>query len=403
MWSLGVQKQSADRKIGKRGTMALALLAALGWWAGSASAAILNVGTCVKGTTYPTIGAAVYAAKPGDTVSVCPGTYKEIVTIDKNLTLIGKTPASGEFAEVKFPYNYQCAHTPYYHDCPQIIVKYATANIEHLHINGYGFDNNCYWTPVGILFYKASGSAQYNTIKNEDSTCEEMLNDLVSDSYSPSGIGIWSDASEGNTANVLVQGNYIDNVAELGVYADGVRNNVTNNSISEDYRHNLAIYFDGTTGSSALNNTIWGTGGGDYQTGIAVDYSSNTTLTRNSITDVHTAIDLDHSGTSTLNTNTMTDVTGGMRLTCASNNKMISNSVTDQPSADGIYGANLYDCEVDPGSDNNLFNGNKFNGLCAGILKGTPDNTGNTFISNTFTNIGPGMNMMDGNVCPAAP
>ena len=407
MWSLRVQKPFDVRSIVRRGSMALVALATLGWAAGSASAAVLNVGTCVT-PNYSTIGAAVSAAKANDTVSVCPGTYREIVTINKNITLIGKTPSSGGYAELKYPYYGQCAGLPYSHDCPQIIVENATANVEHLHISGYDFNYNCYYTPVGILFLNASGSAQYNNITDEDSTCELIQN--TPSGSSSSGIGVWSDEAilaqiqqfpPASLFNVLVQGNYIDNFGETGVYADGVRNNVTNNSIGDDNKGNTAIEIDSATLSSALNNTIWGSGDYYYQTGIELEDSPNATLTRNSITDVHVAIDMEGGGTSSLTTNTMTDVTGGVKLVCSSNNKLISNSVSDQTSADGEYGANLFDCETDPGSDNNLFNGNKFNGLCAGVLTGDSDNTGNTFISNVFTNIGPGMNIMPGNSCPA--
>ncbi|MFK0255170.1 hypothetical protein [Streptomyces sp. NPDC090445] len=42
--------------------------------------------------TFTTVGAAVAAAAPGDTIHVCPGIYNEIVEADKaNLTLEGET------------------------------------------------------------------------------------------------------------------------------------------------------------------------------------------------------------------------------------------------------------------------------------------------------------------------
>ncbi|HVN93038.1 MAG TPA: hypothetical protein VMT38_05055, partial [Terracidiphilus sp.] len=103
MQSRGFNSPFEGRRTIKRAQVALGLLAALGWGAGSASAAILNVGSCVGGTTYPTISAAVTAAKAGDTVSVCPGTYPEIVTITKNLSVVGKAPVAGIYPTVKFP------------------------------------------------------------------------------------------------------------------------------------------------------------------------------------------------------------------------------------------------------------------------------------------------------------
>lgn len=52
------------------------------------SGATLPVGPC-SSTQYSTIGAAIAAAQPGDTVLVCPGLYPEQLVINKPLTLAG--------------------------------------------------------------------------------------------------------------------------------------------------------------------------------------------------------------------------------------------------------------------------------------------------------------------------
>ena len=57
---------------------------------GVAEAATLTVGTC-PGAGFSTVQAAVNAAKSGDIVNVCPGSYPEQVSIDKTLTVKDKS------------------------------------------------------------------------------------------------------------------------------------------------------------------------------------------------------------------------------------------------------------------------------------------------------------------------
>jgi hypothetical protein len=52
----------------------------------------LTVGNATSGScihTFTTIQSAVTAASPGDTIQVCPGTYNELVVVDKTLTILG--------------------------------------------------------------------------------------------------------------------------------------------------------------------------------------------------------------------------------------------------------------------------------------------------------------------------
>jgi hypothetical protein len=63
--------------------------AALAAVSGTSNAASLCVNAAASSGCMPTIGAAVAAASPKDTINVAPGTYKESVTIGKPLSLIG--------------------------------------------------------------------------------------------------------------------------------------------------------------------------------------------------------------------------------------------------------------------------------------------------------------------------
>src|SRR5438309_5222344 len=57
-----------------------------------AAATTLTVGNATSGTcphVFTTIQSAVTAAAVNDTIQVCPGTYNELVTVDKTLTILG--------------------------------------------------------------------------------------------------------------------------------------------------------------------------------------------------------------------------------------------------------------------------------------------------------------------------
>lgn len=59
---------------------------------GTASAATLTVGNATSGScphVFTTIQSAVTAAAVNDTIQVCPGTYPELITVDKKLTIVG--------------------------------------------------------------------------------------------------------------------------------------------------------------------------------------------------------------------------------------------------------------------------------------------------------------------------
>jgi parallel beta-helix repeat protein len=68
-------------------------LLAYGWGHG-ASAATLCVGSAGKAKCYTTIGAAMTAAAPGDTISIATGEYTEMVTITKPVSLVGAGASS---------------------------------------------------------------------------------------------------------------------------------------------------------------------------------------------------------------------------------------------------------------------------------------------------------------------
>jgi pectin methylesterase-like acyl-CoA thioesterase len=72
----------------------------------SAATVTYIVGTCVSGTHFSTIQAALDASPAPNTVEVCPGQYGEQITITKPVTLEGIAEGNGSLAEIGIPDNY---------------------------------------------------------------------------------------------------------------------------------------------------------------------------------------------------------------------------------------------------------------------------------------------------------
>jgi len=72
----------------------------------------LYVGTC-RTPSYTTISAAVAAAAPLSTISVCPGTYPEQVVVTKVLTLQGIANGNNDRAKIVVPPNVTGGATPW--------------------------------------------------------------------------------------------------------------------------------------------------------------------------------------------------------------------------------------------------------------------------------------------------
>jgi pectin methylesterase-like acyl-CoA thioesterase len=72
-----------------------ACLLAIGATASQAATLTVGNATSLPCTgTFLTIQSAITAASPGDTISVCPGTYNEQVIVNRSLTLTGAGSAT---------------------------------------------------------------------------------------------------------------------------------------------------------------------------------------------------------------------------------------------------------------------------------------------------------------------
>lgn len=131
-------------------------------------------GEC-PGAGFTTIQSAVNAAKPGDTIEVCPGTYVEQVVIAKPLSLVG-IQRDGKKAAVVQPLN-MIQNTTDTFGNPQAVVILVTdtseVTIKNIIVDGINNGVGCQQPPLGtdpfldgIFFRFASGKIESVVVRN---------------------------------------------------------------------------------------------------------------------------------------------------------------------------------------------------------------------------------------------
>jgi len=120
---------------------AVLVLFALSFMPRSWAVANAVVGTCQKGTQFAGVQLAINAADAGSTVQVCPGTYYEILTITKNLTLKGVAAGTSDSVVIGVPTTgvpVNGTSGVWGSLAVQVLVQNATANFSNLIIDGGG-------------------------------------------------------------------------------------------------------------------------------------------------------------------------------------------------------------------------------------------------------------------------
>src|SRR5215831_8653754 len=137
----------------------------------------LTVGNCSDGVSFPAIQPAVDAAHPGDTVSICPGTYAEgsgqpgsnALTISKSLTLAGA--GAGQVTIKPRNNGGRIAE-----DSPDIrdgkgdiiAVTGTSGSPVTVHISGVTVDAAGVYATAGVVFIDAQGSVDHSRVTGLD-------------------------------------------------------------------------------------------------------------------------------------------------------------------------------------------------------------------------------------------
>ncbi len=162
---------------------------------------------------YPTIQAAVDAANPRDTIIVHEGTYPEMVTISKPLTVIGRD------ATVETPGLYGFSI-----QAPATVSGFKIRPIENglAHNAGIQFESTSYYGGVASNNEIFSGFSSSGIAVNGPSGITVKNNKVHS-----SGSGV----SSSEVSDITITGNVIDSVAH-GIVISGPNTVITNNIIN---------------------------------------------------------------------------------------------------------------------------------------------------------------------------
>jgi parallel beta-helix repeat protein len=174
---------------------------------------------------YTSIQAAVNAAKAGDVIRVCAGTYKEQVTIDKSLSL------EADNGVIVIP-NDVVANAAGLSSGNPIAAIILVRNADNVDVQGFIVDGSanglttCGPTFIGVLYQDASGSIEHNFVRHV------RLSPSLPGCQSGNAIDVESSSS--GQSDVTIADNSVDAYQKNGITANepGTKVFVTENAVT---------------------------------------------------------------------------------------------------------------------------------------------------------------------------
>jgi len=233
------------------------------------------VGSCKpRAISFPTISAAVSSVPPGSTISVCPGTYPEQVTISQPLTLQGIASANQDDAIVSLPAGGLTPNAISIFGegiAAQILVQTpGPVNIDNISVDGTGSDTGCAGgTWVAGIFYTIGSSGEVSRAR----TSGQM--------NSGCGAGIWSENDGTTNQSLEVEDSSVHDVGNTGIF---LASNGSTPTFSARVHGNTVSVPNGLIGIAlaGLNGTASGNEVTNALFGIA-DVGSQITLLSNTV------------------------------------------------------------------------------------------------------------------------
>jgi hypothetical protein len=381
---------------------------------GMVTAATVAVGTCrPKLVSFATIQAAVNQSPANSTIEICPGSYPEQVSINKNLTLTGVASGTQNSALIVAPTGGIVQNaTDLYDGSPiaaQMFVQGAAkVDISRLTLDGSNNQiSGCAPDLMGVYYQNASGTISDIVARNQ------ALSAALNGCQSGQGIFVESGYGSSGSATVTIKNSSVHSYQKNGITADG---SATTATISNNYvvgqgpttgaAENGIQVSDGAMGTVANNEVVDdvyspGTAGAS---GILIYDSGDLDISTNTVSNTQYGIVVYTDGILPADNNTITrnhvsatHLDDGIDL-CSNGNTAHGNFVFSSDGA-GIH-IDSTCTESGGGTGNNTkVTDNTISEACAGILLG--NGTGNSTASNTTYNVT--NTTQAGDVCSAAP
>lgn len=337
---------------------------------------------------YTSIQAAVNAAPPHATISVCPGTYAEEVRIAKPLTIRGIRVGNENLAVIMPPI--AAANTTSFGGTPTaaivLVEKTSNVTLENLTVDGASNTlGGCGVNIVGIYYRNGSGNIDNAAVRNIRLFPDALLG-------CQTGLAIYAQA--GNEPGVTRR----------------ARLTVTNSSV-HDYQKNGITADAAGTELTATGNAVTGLGPTPAiaQNGVQVSRGATGRLEGNSVINHIYSLCVSTSSCGAVSTNILTFETSSVKIMRnnlgkaqvnvyldGSNNDLINNTIFDTDVFDGVFifgdnnkvntntVFNSDEAAVWISGNNNHVNANTFNEAPIGVFN---DGTGNIINGNKFHNI----------------
>lgn len=227
------------------------------------------VGTCLKGTQFTSIQAAVNNASAGSTVKVCPGTYPEQIKITTDLTLTAVTSALNNSVTIAQPaggVQDNALSGIFGNLAVQLFVQNAIVTINGIAVDGTiptgaACPSAAHW--VGIMYQGGGGVLSNSTVVNPPAcgslsaffdvtnSMQVTNNQLFCEStclevdYSDGATVVSGNVLSGAGTSTTLQGIELQNLNTPAT--------VSNNFLTAI---NSAIFFNVTSGSTVTGNTL---------------------------------------------------------------------------------------------------------------------------------------------------